>query len=101
MGLTIQYGEVRSNVINKLLDAQEEMVSVYKEMTDTVNSILSEKYMSGKAAEKYVLEFTDPIAEIFNDLNSNLHLYADELESICSEFEKSDQAIADVTHVVV
>ena len=99
MALNVKYTEIQTNVIQKLSEEQTEMVSIYNEMTNTVNRILEERYMSGKAANSYVLEFTDPISEIFESLNRNLEDYIHQLEDVCSEFAREDQELSGMLHV--
>lgn len=101
MALQVKYTEIRSNVIQKLSDEQAEMVRIYQEMTDTVNRIVEQKYMNGKAATKYVLEFTDPISDIFEHLNQNIQDFTNQLEDVCAEFEQEDHAISEMLRVEV
>ena len=49
MALNVKYTEIRTNVIQKLSEEQTEMVSIYNEMTNTVNRILEERYIIGGA----------------------------------------------------
>lgn len=94
MALEVKYEEIRTNVISELQNQQEEMETIYKEMTAAVKGIVENKYMIGAAADNYVLEFTEPISEIFTKLNTNIDSYCKQLESICQEFEKQDAEVS-------
>lgn len=94
MALEVRYEEIRSNVIKSLQDQLEEMRSIYNEMNATVNGIVDNQYMVGASADNYVLEFTDPISEIFTKLNTNIDSYCMQLESVCAEFEKQDAEVS-------
>lgn len=90
MALEVKYDEVRSNVIAKLQELQETMVTCHSELNDTVAGISGNGYMIGDAANAYAAEFTESITTLFQNLNTNLQSYCDQLESVCAEFEKQD-----------
>lgn len=46
--LEVRYDEIRSNVIAKLQELQEEMVGIHKDMDTTVNDIIGNNYMAGR-----------------------------------------------------
>lgn len=99
MALEVKYAEIRSTIIPKLQEEFEEMTSIYNEMNATVNGIIENKYMVGEAADSYVVEFTDPIADIFAKLNTNIQNYCAQLENICNEFEKQDSEVSEILGV--
>lgn len=45
--LEVRYDEIRSNVIAKLQELQEEMVGIHRNMDTTVNDIIGNNYMAG------------------------------------------------------
>ena len=92
--LEVRYDEIRSNVIAKLQELQEEMVGIHKDMDTTVNDIIGNNYMAGDAACAYASEFNDPITELFQKLNTGIQTYCDQLESVCKEFEKQDAEVS-------
>lgn len=91
MALEVKYDEVRSNVIAKIQELQEAMVSYHADLNNAVDGISANRYMQGDAATAYATEFTDAISGLFDKLNQDLQSYCDQLESVCAEFEKQDQ----------
>lgn len=96
MALEVKYAEIRSAVIPKLQEEFEQMTSIYNAMKAAVNGIIDNKYLVGASADSYVSEFTEPISEIFEKLNTNIENYCLQLESICNEFEKQDAEVSEI-----
>ncbi len=88
MALDVRYGEIRSNVIAKLVSDKEDMVDLLGMLEDTVNSLPT--YMEGDTLIAYIDEFNTIVKEVYSKLNDNLGAYADQLESVCKEFESLD-----------
>lgn len=88
MALSVQYEEIRSEVIGKL----DEQKGLMEDCLNTLNSIVNEipNYMEGDTTNAYIAEFNDIVKVIYGKLNDNLGAFSAQLESICQEFESLD-----------
>ncbi len=96
MALEVKYDEVRSNVIAKVQELQEAMVTYRSDLDYAVDGISANRYMQGDSATAYAAEFTEAISGLFDKLNNDLQSYCDQLESVCAEFEAQDQQTSEM-----
>ncbi len=87
--LDVQYGEIRANVIDKITERKEDMVKNLNNLKQIVESL--PQYMEGEAGTAYVREFEEVVSRVYGKLNGNLGAFAEQLLSVCAEFEKMDQ----------
>ena len=88
MALSVQYNEIRSDVINRLDDLKGDMESNLQKLDSSVQNLRS--VMEGDALDAYVDEYTTIVKKIYDKLNVNLGEYSKQLESVCKEFEDLD-----------
>lgn len=91
MDLDIKYGEIRSEVIAKLLEQRDEMKTGLEKLEETVNEIPT--YMEGAATSAYMNEFETIVKSIYTALNVNIGEFAEQLECVCKKFEQTDTDI--------
>lgn len=89
MALSVQYEEIRSEVIGKLDEQKGLMEDCLNELNNIVNEIPN--YMEGAATNAYIAEFENIVKSIYTKLNENLGAFSQQLESVCQEFENLDQ----------
>lgn len=88
MALSVQYEEIRSEVIGKLEEQKGLMEDCLGTLTNIVNEIPN--YMEGAATDAYIGEFTNIVSVLYGKLNDNLGAFSAQLESVCQEFENLD-----------
>lgn len=88
MALSVQYEEIRSEVIGKLDEQKGLMEDCLGTLTNIVNEIPT--YMEGSTTDAYIAEFNDIVKVIYDKLNENLAAFSAQLESVCQEFESLD-----------
>ena len=88
MALDVKYGEIRTQVIDKLMSYKEDMVDILGKLDSAVESLPT--YMEGEALNAYIDEYQQIVKRIYDKLNENLEAYAGQLESVCKEFENLD-----------
>lgn len=88
MALSVQYNEIRTDVIGRLDDLKGEMESNLQKLDASVQNLRS--VMEGDALDAYMDEYTTIVKTIYNKLNVNLGEYSKQLESVCKEFEDLD-----------
>ena len=88
MALEVKYGEIRIQVIDKLRSYKEDMVDILGKLDDAVESLPAN--MEGDALNAYIDEYQEIVKKIYVKLNENLEAYAEQLESVCKEFESLD-----------
>lgn len=91
MMLDVRYEEIRSEVIGKLMEQKEQMENELKSLERIVSQIPA--YMEGEAAVAYAEEFYEIVMQIYSNVNVNIGDFADQLETVCQEFEKLDADI--------
>lgn len=88
MALDVKYGEIRTQVIGKLMSCKEDMVDILGKLDSAVESLPA--HMEGEALNAYIDEYQQIVKRIYDKLNKNLEDYAEQLESVCKEFESLD-----------
>ena len=88
MALEVKYSEIRSEVITKLGEYAEEMVTNLNTLNTVVDSI--PEYAEGDVIDAYINEYNDIVQKVYIALNTGLDNYTAQLESVCAEFEKVD-----------
>lgn len=88
MALDVKYGEIRTQVIDKLMSYKEDMVDILGKLDGAVESLPA--HMEGEALNAYIDEYQQIVKRIYDKLNKNLEDYAEQLESVCKEFESLD-----------
>ena len=88
MALDVKYGEIRTQVIDKLMSYKEDMVDILGKLDGAVESLPA--HMEGEALNAYIDEYQQIVKRIYDKLNENLEAYAGQLESVCKEFESLD-----------
>lgn len=91
MALDVRYDEIRSEVIGKLIEQKIQMEEGLSKLQRIVDQI--PEYMEGEAAQAYVIEFEEIVKRIYSKLNINVDNFANQLESVCQEFENLDNDI--------
>lgn len=88
--MEVHYVEIRENVIAKLVEQAGNMETVLTDLSTTVSDIISCNYLKGGTAAAYNTEFVEIIRETFQKINDNISAIADQLESICQQYETLD-----------
>lgn len=88
MALDVKYGEIRTQVIDKLMSYKEDMVDILGRLDGAVESL--PEHMEGEALNAYIEEYQEIVKRIYVKLNENLEAYAGQMESVCKEFESLD-----------
>lgn len=88
MALEVKYNEIRSEVITKLGDYADEMVTNLQTLNQVVESI--PEYAEGDVINAYIDEYNEIVQQVYIKLNTGLDNYTAQLESVCAEFEKVD-----------
>lgn len=89
--MVVDYAAIRTNVIEKLLTESETMSGILNSLSATVSDIIEQNYMEGTTAEAYFDEFQTIVSTTFTTINANVEAIANQLESICANYEKQDQ----------
>lgn len=89
MALSVQYEDIRSEVIAKLGDQKVKMEDNLGKMDYSVKSLTY--VMEADALDAYIEEYNKVVQKIYLKLNENLDEYKAQLESVCAEFEALDE----------
>lgn len=88
MALEVKYEEIRTNVIAKLEEYAEEMVTNLGTLDGIVGDIPG--CAEGDVITAYINEYEDIVQEVYSKINQGLADYSAQLESVCAEFERVD-----------
>ncbi len=91
MSLKVDYSGIRSDIISKLMSQGEEMADNLNRLDRTVDSL--PEVMEAKSLDAYINEYHIIVQRIYQTLNENLIVFAQELEDKCGSFETLDKDI--------
>ena len=97
MGLSVDYDAVRSEIIGKLLSQGEDMEDILNKLDASVESLPS--VMEAKTLDAYINEYHVIVQRIYQTLNENLRIFAQQLEDACKNFEEVDSDLQSVLNV--
>lgn len=97
MGLSINYDAVRSEIIAKLLSQGEDMEDILNKLDASVDSLPS--VMEAKTLDAYINEYHVIVQRMYQKLNENLGIFAQQLEDACKDFEELDSELNNVLDV--
>ena len=88
MALEVKYEEIRANVIAKLEELSQEMITNLQTLDGIVGEIPA--YAEGDVITAYINEYEDIVSDVYTKVNTGIEQYCGQLESVCAEFEKAD-----------
>ena len=88
MALEVKYEEIRANVIAKLEELSDEMITNLGTLDGIVGEIPG--CAEGDVITAYINEYETIVADVYSKVNSGISQYCGQLESVCAEFERVD-----------
>lgn len=94
MSLKVDYSGIRSDIISKLMSQGEEMADNLGRLDSTIDSLPD--VMEAQSLDAYINEYHAIVQRIYQTLNENLIVFAQELEDKCGSFETLDGNISGI-----
>ena len=93
MALRINYNELAS-LSGQMEQAAGNIMAIYENMLNTVNSLVENGYMEAEAATTYINTFTSLLGPSMTDLNTLVVAFYTQLNTICENFAEVDKQIS-------
>ena len=88
MALEVKYEEIRANVIAKLEELSQEMITNLGTLDGIVGEIPG--CAEGDVITAYINEYDTIVSDVYSKVNTGIAQYCGQLESVCAQFEKVD-----------